>query len=345
MSDVVPFLTDLGWQPHLAAQLDPNTSPDLLARVMAVHRDAVVVLGPGVDGRIQRGADDLAVGDWVVLDPIRGRAARLLERRGLFQRRTPGGDRRIQLIAANVDSVFLVTSANQEFNPARLERYLAIAAEADVAPVVVITKVDLAEDAAGYLERARAIRPGLMVLGADARRAEGLAGLAPWLGRGQTVALLGSSGVGKSTLVNSIAATELATADVRAADDRGRHTTTGRSLHRLAGGAWLVDTPGMRELQLVDAAQGIAEVFDDVSALAEECRFADCGHQAEPGCAVRAAIDAGTLAPDRLARYRKLVREERHNSESVAEARARERGFGRMAREVMSDKARRRGDR
>ena len=341
-------LAALGWNPHFAAQVDPGELDRLLlVRVLAVHRDALEVQGPRFEGRVPPAGPDApaTVGDWVVLDPETRRPRRVLERQSLFKRRSPGGHRAVQLIAANLDTVFLVTSANHEFNPARLERYLAIAREARVTPVVVITKVDLIDDPTPFVGAARALAPGLMVEAIDARGGAGRECLRPWLGPGQTVALLGSSGVGKSTLMNALAGAPLEpTAAIREADARGRHTTTRRSLHRLASGAWLIDTPGMRELQLIDAAEGIADLFDDLTALAAECRFADCGHESEPGCAVQDALHAGRLDPDRLDRYRKLVREERHNAESIAEARARSRSFGRLAKSIMDDKARRRGD-
>lgn len=348
MNEAPVTLEALGWNSFFAAQVDSDAmAAAVVGKVVAVHRDALEVLGPGLDERVPpMGPDGPAtVGDWVVLDPRTRRPLRILDRQSLFKRKSPGESRRLQLIAANVDTVFLVTSANHEFNPARLERYLAIAREAGVMPVVVLTKIDLADDATPFLRAARGLAPGLVVEAVDARGPEGVASLGPWLAPGQTIALLGSSGVGKSTLVNTLSGgARQATAAISEADDRGRHTTSGRSLHRLASGAWLLDTPGMRELQLVEAAAGIDEVFEDVVALADRCRFGDCTHEGEPGCAVRAALDAGQLDEERLARYRKLVREERRNAESVAEARAKSRAFGRMAKDVMADKARRRGD-
>ncbi len=348
MPSGLSHLLELGWHPHFTVQIAPGDLESVIpVRIVAVHRDAFEVLGPAFEGRVLpvRSKPPATVGDWLVLDADH-RLSRVLERRSLFKRKSPGESRDVQLLAANVDTVFLVTSANDEFNPARLERYLAIAREAEVTPVVVITKADLARDLRTYLEAARGLTPGLVVEAVDARSPSDCAALRAWLTPGQTVALLGSSGVGKSTLANSLlGADQQATAAIRESDARGRHTTTGRSLHRLPGGAWLLDSPGMRELQLVDAAEGIGEVFDDITALAARCRFGDCRHEAEPGCAIQDAIAAGDLDPDRLGRYQKLVREERHNSQSIAEARARSRTFGKQAKDILEAKARRRGDR
>ena len=344
-------LEDYGWSAHFQAQLRAGEFEGALpVRVLTVHRDALEVAGPGYEGRLpllefdQDREAAATTGDWLLIDAQTHRPLKRLERRSLFKRKSAGTAHRIQLIAANVDTLFLVTSANEDFNPARLERFLALALEAAVTPVVIITKADLAQDAASYAARARDLIPDLVVEVFDARDPNVAARLKPWFGRGQTVALLGSSGVGKSTLINTLAGRDLQeTQTVRVGDRKGRHTTTGRSLHRLANGAWLMDTPGMRELQLVDATQGVDEVFDDVAALAASCRFADCKHGAEPGCAVQGALATGELDAARFKRYQKLLREERGNSNSLGVSRARR--SGKTAKATFEKKLKQRDER
>ena len=318
-------LDDFGWGPYFQAQLTAEDARTLPVRVVAAHRDALDVAGPGFEGRIaglaQRDDGQTAtVGDWLLIDEAR-RAVRLLDRRSVFTRKSAGTARRVQLIAANIDTMLLLTSANQDFNLARLERFLALASKVHVTPVVLITKADLAEDVAPYIASVRRLMPGIAVAAFDARSADAAEQLKPWLAPGKTLVLLGSSGVGKSTLVNSLMGRLLQeTQGVRGGDDKGRHTTSGRSLHRLANGAWLMDTPGIRELQLIDAAQGVDDVFDDVTQLAANCRFSNCTHASEPGCAVQQALNSGALDAPRLARYQKLQGQERKNSEAIARA-------------------------
>jgi ribosome biogenesis GTPase / thiamine phosphate phosphatase len=335
-------LAAYGWSAHFQQAADAlNLENTISVRVASVHRDALDVAGPEFSGRIQLayvkpgGDDNPTVGDWIALDRTTMRLAALYPRTSLFKRRNAGNTSRSQSILANVDTVLIVTSANLDFNVARLERYLALAFEAGVTPVIVITKADLAEDAESYVQTARAISPDLAALTLNARSADVAAQLAPWLVKGQTIALMGSSGVGKSTLVNALMGESVQdTGGIREDDAKGRHTTSGRSLHLLPSGAWLIDTPGMRELQVVDVADGIDTVFDDITALMAQCRFSDCKHGAEPGCAVRVAIECGELDPERLERFRKLQREERHNTEAAHIAHARNKAFGKMARKI-----------
>jgi ribosome biogenesis GTPase len=228
------------------------------------------------------------------------------------------------MIAANIDTLFIVASCNQDFNVARLERYLVLAREVGVTPVVVLTKTDLTDTPDVFAAAARAIEPGLRVETVNGRDPASVARLASWCGKGETVALVGSSGVGKSTLVNTLRGSEsIATQAIRAGDATGRHTTTVREMHRLAHGGWLLDTPGMRELQLSDAAAGIAEVFDDFLLAAQDCRFSNCAHGTEPGCVIRAAIATGALTTERFERWRKLAREENVNVAQVTTRRRR----------------------
>jgi len=331
-----PALGELGWKPFFGHQIAPDEGNCLPVRIMAVHRGKITVAGSGIEGMISsliprsRGEEDRpAVGDWLLVDPRSHEPVRLLERTSLFKRRAPVDARRLQLIAANVDTLFIVTSCNQDFNIPRLERYLVLAREVGVKPVVVLTKIDLTDTPETFRDGAQALQPGLEVACVNARDPLSVARLAAHCGRGETVALLGSSGVGKSTLVNTLrGSSSIATQAIRASDGKGRHTTTGRELHRLEHGGWLLDTPGMREFQLSDAATGLAEVFDDIVALTLECRFTNCTHESEPGCAIQAAMTAGSLTPDRLGRWLKLVEEDQGNTGSPAERRTRARKSG-----------------
>lgn len=353
MENTVINLADFGWSPHFQSQLDlADLETTLPVRVLAVHRGMIEVAGPAFAGRLPttmlEEADDefrATVGDWLLLAQDTHRPVRLLERRSLFKRKEPGTGRSLQLIAANIDTLLVVSSCNQDFNPARIERYLALAREAEVQPIVVLTKADLTDDPGAYAAKAAKLLPGLLVECVDARSTDDIETLKPWCGIGQTVALLGSSGVGKSTLANTLIGEEVqATKTARDDDDKGRHTTTGRSLHRLPAGGWLLDTPGMRELQLTDSEHGLNDVFADIVSLAETCRFADCQHRSEPECAVQRAIEQDELDPARLKRYRKLIAENAKNQASIAERRSQDRAFAKRVRGVMKEKRARQGD-
>lgn len=325
-------LADLGWTAHFADQL---TEDERLhghpVRVMAVHRGKIAVSGAKSDGFVspyiagaQPGDDHPTVGDWLLIDDRTQEATSVLRRVNLFKRRSPADPRKDQMIAANVDTVFIVASCNQDFSIARLERYLVLAREVGVPPVVVLTKADLTDTPEQFAAAARAIEPGLLVETVDGRDRADVKRLAAWCGPGKTVAFLGSSGVGKSTLVNALRGSDsIGTQSVRVKDGTGRHTTTVREMHRLDDGGWLLDLPGMRELQLSEAATGLAEVFDDIALLAQDCRFADCSHGVEPGCAIQTAIAAGTLAPDRFERWRKLNAEENGAASRLTKRRTR----------------------
>jgi ribosome biogenesis GTPase len=325
-------LLELGWTPFFGTQVSEDEDRRCVpVRVMSVHRGMVTVAGGGFEDSIAStlpapgGPEDRpTVGDWLLIDRDDHRLVRILDRTSLFKRPTPHDDRRIQLIAANVDTLFIVTSCDQDFNVARLERYLVLAREVGVRPVIVLTKSDLAADPESFVQAARALQAGLDVHLVNGRDRASAASLASYCGAGQTVALVGSSGVGKSTLVNTLTGSDhIATQAVRESDGKGLHTTTVREMHRLGGGGWLVDTPGMRELQMSEVTSGVAEVFDDIVATALECRFTNCAHADEPSCAIRAAIEDGSLSPERIERWRKLTSEDEVNTGNAATRRSR----------------------
>jgi ribosome biogenesis GTPase len=331
----------LGWQAFFSAQLSVEELTDTPPiRVTQVHRNTLRIMGNGIDDTIPH-AFEATVGDWLLFDAKSYKPTRLLERKSLIKRRAPGHDRSIQLIAANIETAFITTSCNADFNIARLERYIALAFEAEIDPVILLTKSDMSDDAEGFVTQAQAISPDIPVIALDARNSDPRDKLAPWCKPGRTVAFLGSSGVGKSTLTNALSGSDdIATAGIREDDARGRHTTTSRQLHIIKDGCVVLDTPGMRELQLTDATSGIEEVFADLHDLSTQCKFNDCKHDTEPGCAVTAALERGEIDAPRMARWRKLMAEEEFNSASLAQRKSKNKVLGKTIKQIKKTKPR-----
>ena len=322
-SDDAGELLAWGWDDDWQRAFDELGRDDVTAaRVMRSARRSVELVGPAapgtrarVPGRILREGPEHRpiVGDWLAVRERDGdwEVCAVLPRRSVFRRRAAGRTATVQLIAANVDTVLLMMGLDADFNLRRIERYLTLSSRSGAAPVIVLNKRDLADDLERRIAEVEQVASGAPVIASSAKHGLGLEPLEPYLSPGATVALLGSSGVGKSTLVNRLLGHELqSTAEVRERDGRGKHTTTARELIRLDGGALLIDTPGMRELGLWTEDEGaLDDAFEDVARLAESCRFRDCSHGSEPGCAVREALEAGDLAEARLASYAKLRRE------------------------------------
>lgn len=339
-------LSDLGWSSHFAAQFAEYETDDLTPlRISEVHYDRLIALGPdGPRVLLTPGAStgDFAVGDWVLAND-QDHVHALLDRQTLLHRRAAGREAKVQLIAANVDTLFIVSSCNADFNIARLERYLALAHDAGAWPVLVLTKPDLCEDPAEYEREARTLDPMLTVLLVNAKDQGDVAMLADWVKPGQTAALLGSSGVGKTTLTNTLTGGDAATGAIREDDAKGRHVTTARTLKPMANGGWIIDTPGMRALRLEESSEGIEVLYADILELATNCKFTNCEHETEPGCAIKAALADGTLAPERLDRWRKLLAEDNRNTETIAQNRAKGKAFAKMVKGVVKQSHKHKG--
>ena len=346
-----------GWNDFFERQIGREECAGLRwARVVEEQRGLYRVAGDvdgwaEVSGRFRHesvhAADFPAVGDWVGVE--QGIIHRRLDRRGTVSRAAAGRAVDQQVLAANVDTIFLVTTLGQDLNARRLERYLTMVWDAGAVPVVLLNKSDLSEDPEAERDSVRARLPLVDVLILSALQPDeigGLDALAPYLRPAQTVALLGSSGVGKSTIINRLVGREaLKTRAISDTNGKGQHTTTSRQLVALPGGALLIDTPGMRELQPWADASAVDAAFDDITALAGGCRFADCGHAGEPGCAVRDAVDSGRLDADRLENYRRLGREaafeeRKRNKAAAAEEKRRWKQIHQAQRRMYRDRDR-----
>lgn len=333
-------LTALGWRPFFQQQLTLDEYSDCIpARIVGQHKSIISVTGEDFTMNIdlQRSMPDMVVGDWVLLDSEKC-FRRLLERKTCFRRKAAGSRLDSQLISANIDTAFIMCSLNDDFNLNRIERYLSLVNESGAAPVVLLSKCDLSDSTHKFISKVQSLDNLLPVEAINCLDSSSLMKLHHWIKEGETTVVLGSSGVGKSTLVNSLLAVELQeTGSTREEDDKGRHTTTRRSLIPIPTGGLIVDTPGMREIQLTDCREGIRATFSDIEELADQCRFTDCQHQREPGCEVQKTLDAGELDQRRLDNYLKLLKEEAVNSASLSERRAKDKKLGRFYKRTLSE--------
>ncbi len=318
-------LIEMGWQPFFQQQLSLEEWDSVTpARVVEQHKSKIELVTEkgNITMPITSSTPELTVGDWVLLESD-GRLMRVMERQSSFSRKAAGHRVAEQLLAANVDTAFVVCSLNDDFNLNRIERYLSVINNAGAEPVVVLTKMDLCPDPDALKAQVQKLDNLLCVEMVNSKDTDSVSALLPWCVPGKTVAMLGSSGAGKSTLTNGLLGEERqAVGEIRDDDEKGRHTTTHRSLLSMPSGAMIIDTPGMRELQLSECEAGIATTFADIEELARNCKFNDCRHETEPGCAVRKAIEDGELDERRFENYSKLDREQAFNAASMVERRA-----------------------
>jgi len=309
------------------------------ARITAVHKGRFVIVSDYGEGYAQLKGKEYyyggevfpTTGDFVLIDYNKdgdSRIVKTLERRTCFSRRDPDKGRGEQAVAANFDYVFIIQSLNHDFNPKRLERYLTAAIQSKAEPVIVLTKADLTDDYLPYIIETSNVAPNVKTCIVSAKNGYGMDELSPYLQKGKTLVFLGSSGVGKSSLVNALAGEKIMnTSDIREYDSKGRHTTTHRELIMLKSGAMIIDTPGMRELGMWDVTEGLGDAFSDIEELARMCRFRDCRHENEPGCAVREAIENGDLSESRFDNYKKIKAEAKYSDNSADYRRQKEQFF------------------
>ncbi|TQV77321.1 ribosome small subunit-dependent GTPase A [Aliikangiella marina] len=334
------LLEKLGWQPFYQQQLSLDEWENAIpARVVDQHKSilAVTTETESLTINILPSMPNFVVGDWLLLNN-ENQFLRLLDRKTCFKRKAAGTQIKEQLISANIDTAFIVCSLNDDFNLNRLERYLSLVNEAEVEPIILLSKSDLVDDIETYTRQILGLDSHLIVAPVNCLDSASTEQLAPWLKPGSTIVVLGSSGVGKSTLINTLLGeSKQSTASIRQDDSKGRHTTTSRSLLPLQSGALILDTPGMREIQLTDCKEGIAATFSDIEQLANDCRYKDCQHQSEPGCAVNQAVLNGKLEQRRLDNYLKLLKEDAINSASLAEKRAQDKALGKFYKRSLSE--------
>jgi ribosome biogenesis GTPase len=354
-------LTDFGWDERWAAAFAPHAADDLLPARVSIEFNHIyrVITAEGElqaqhSGRLLHRAEGrhelAAVGDWVGIRrgvEQGGTIEVILPRRSKFSRKVAGDLTEEQVVAANIDIVFIVMGLDHDYNLPRLDRYLMTAYDSGATPVVILSKSDLVDDVASRVEETTSRAPGTAVHAMSAKRNQGVDIVHQYLGRGRTGALLGSSGVGKSTLLNALLGSDtLKTAEVRSHDSRGRHTTRHRQLILLPEGGLLIDTPGMRELQLWDNSSQPRETYDEIDTLGEHCHFTNCRHRDEPRCAVKAAVEEGTLSADRLANYHKLqdelaALELRKDARAQIDEKRRAKTINRSLRQLYKDRGRR----
>ena len=346
MSQTQHSLFQLGWKNYFNQQLSIEDLENMQPyRVSHVYRNRLILLG-------EAGEQDLpldqypellesTIGDWVMLanSAETELKPRRLDRLSLFERKAPGTHAK-QLIAANVDTAFIVSSFNQDFNLPRIERYLALSKEADATAVLVLTKADLlsSEQQDEYLAKLSTLAKKMTILAVNAKDKNSCEVLNDWCGKGQTVVLLGSSGVGKTSITNSLCSLQQLTAEIQQDDAKDRHTTTERSLFFTDAGVLILDCPGMRDLELSEGEEGIETVFSDIEELAKECKFADCHHNNEPGCAVQKAIKQGQLEEKRLSNYQEMLEEQARNSLTLAQSHQQDKKMGKLYKSAQTAK-------